>query len=140
MAVVFQQPERSAPASLLDRAGICVSVLCLVQCIALSLTIVLAPVVSLGFFGGDVFHRLLLAVIVPVGLAAFWLGYRSHRSRPLLLAGLAGLSLLLAAAVLEATVLSPLAASALTSVGGVTLIVAHWLNLRRRREICLRPR
>lgn len=140
MAVVFQQPERSVPASLLDRAGICVSVLCLVQCIALSLVIVLAPVVSLGFFGGDVFHRLLLAVILPVGVAAFWMGYRSHRRLGLLLTGLGGLAVVLAAAVLEATVLPPLAASALTSVGGVTLVVAHWLNLRSRRSLCMRPR
>lgn len=139
MAAVFKSPERSTQASLLDRAGICVSVLCLVQCLALSLVIVLAPVVSLGVFGSDLFHRLLLSIILPIGVAAFWMGYRRHGSLVLLLTGLAGLALVLAAAVLEATVLSPLAASAITSVGGVTLIVAHWLNLRRGRAVCLQP-
>jgi len=139
MAVVFKSPERLATGTILDRAGICVSVVCLVQCLVLSLALVLAPVVSLGIFGSDLFHRLLLAVILPLAIAAFWLGYRSHRSLALLLTGLAGLALVLAAAVLEATVLSPLAASALTSAGGVTLVVGHWLNLRRRRSVCLRP-
>lgn len=139
MAVVFKSPERIAQASLLDRAGICVSAVCLVQCFVLSLAIVLAPMMSLGIFGSDLFHRLLLALILPLSVGAFWLGYRSHRSLALLLTGLAGLGLVLSAALLEATVLSPLAASALTSIGGVTLIAAHWLNLRRRRSVCLRP-
>ncbi len=139
MAVVFNPPERATRASLLDRAGICVSAVCLVQCLVLSLAIVLAPMMSLGIFGSDLFHRLLLLLILPLSLGAFWLGYRSHRSVGLLLAGMAGLALVLAAAFLEATVLPPLAASALTSAGGITLIVSHWLNLKKRRRVCLRP-
>lgn len=139
MAAVFKSPERIKQASLLDRAGICVSAVCLLQCLMLSLAIVLAPMMSLGIFGSDLFHRILLGVILPVGVGAFWLGYRSHRSLALFVAGLIGLGLVLAAAVLEATVLSPLAASALTAVGGVTLIVSHWINLRRRRLACMRP-
>ncbi len=139
MAVVFTSPDRVKRASLLDRAGICVSAVCLLQCLVLSLAIVLAPMMSLGIFGSDLFHRILLAVILPVGVGAFWLGYRAHRSLALLLTGLTGLGLILAAAVLEATVLSPLAASGVTSMGGVMLIVGHWLNLRRRRLVCMRP-
>lgn len=140
MAAVLHAPERTTQAKLLDRAGICVSAICLVQCVTLSLAIVLAPMMSLGIFGSDLFHRLLLLLILPVSIGAFWIGYRSHRNLALLLTGLAGLGLVLAAAVLEATVLTPLAASALTSAGGVTLIVAHWLNLRLRRRVCVRPR
>lgn len=139
MAAVFTSPERVKRASLLDRAGICVSAVCLLQCLVLSLAIVLAPMLSLGIFGSDLFHFLLLAVILPLGAAAFWMGYRSHQSLALLLTGLTGLGLVLAAAVLEATVLSPLAASGVTSIGGVMLIVGHWLNLRRRRLVCMRP-
>lgn len=139
MAAVFKSPESHAHASLLDRAGICVSAVCLVQCLVLSLAIVLAPMVSLGIFGSDVFHRLLLLLILPLSLGAFWLGYRSHGSLRLLAAGMTGLALVLAAAFLEATVLPPLAASALTSAGGITLIVSHWLNLKKRRRVCLRP-
>lgn len=138
MAVVCKSHETATRTSLLDRAGICVSAVCLVQCFMLSLAILLAPVMSLGVFGSDLFHRLLLLLIVPVGIGAFWLGYRAHGSFGLLLAGLAGLALVLAAAFLEATVLPPLAASGLTSAGGVILIIGHWLNLRRRKSICLR--
>lgn len=136
MAAAFRPADRNVFGALLDRAGICVSAICLVQCLTLALAVVLAPFASLGVLGSDVFHRLLLLLIVPLSLAAFGLGYRSHRSLTLLLMGLAGLAILLASAVLEATVLPPLAAAALTSVGGLVLITGHWLNLRRRRGAC----
>jgi hypothetical protein len=139
MAAVFHSTERTARTAFLDRAGICVSAVCLAQCIALSLAIVLAPMMSLGIFGSDLFHRLLLLLILPLSVGAFWLGYRSHRSLGLLIAGLSGLCLVLAAAFLEATVLPPLGASALTSAGGLILIVSHWLNMKLRRRACLRP-
>lgn len=140
MAVVFRDTDEARTGSSLDRAGICVSAVCLAQCVALTLAIVLAPVVSLGFFGSDLFHRLLLILIVPVSLSAFVMGYRAHGHVGLLLAGAGGLLILLLAAFLEATVLTPLAASLLTSIGGVVLIAAHWFNLRQRRSICLQPR
>lgn len=140
MAVVFRASDQARTGSLLDRAGICVSAACLAQCVALTLAIVLAPVVSLGFFGSDLFHRLLLMVIIPISLSAFVMGYRAHGQAGVLVAGVIGVLILLLAAFLEATVLPPLAASFLTSIGGVVLIVAHWLNLRQRRGICLQPR
>lgn len=139
MAVVFKSTEQASRTSLLDRAGICVSAVCLVQCLVLSLAILLAPFMSLGIFGSHLFHRLLLLPILPLAIGAFWLGYRSHGSRRLLLVGLMGLGLVLLAAILEGAVLSPLAASGLTSAGGLTLIIGHWFNLRRRRSMCLRP-
>lgn len=139
MAAVFRTPPRSAADHLLDQAGIGISVVCLIQCIALSVTIVLAPFVSLGVFGSDLFHRILLALIIPVSATAFILGYCGHgRASPLLLGG-AGLVVLVGAAVLEAFGLAPLAASLVTSIGGLLLIVAHWQNLRQRRCASLRP-
>lgn len=132
--------EHATSGHLLDRAGICVSALCLVQCLALSLAIVLAPMMSLGPLGSDTFHRVLLALIVPLSFGAFWSGYRDHRHGVVLALGAVGVALVLAAAVLEATVLSPLAASGVTSLGGCALIVAHGWNLRLRRAWRSRPR
>jgi hypothetical protein len=118
---------------LLDRAGICLSLVCLVQCLLLSVTLVFAPFISLGIFGSEAFHRLLLALIVPLGLVAFASGFRRHRSLPLLAAGLVGLALVVTAAMFEGGALSPLAASGVTSLGGLLLVLGHWFNLRKRR-------
>jgi len=139
MAAVFRNPDNTAHESLLDRAGILVSSICLVQCIALTVVILAAPVVSLGFFGSDWFHRMLLLLILPISLAAFVWGYRAHRHAGPVLAGALGVMLLLLAATLEYIGLHPLAASLLTSAGGLVLIAAHWRNLRCRRGRCPHP-
>jgi len=139
MAAVLRSSSMSNADQLLDRAGIGISVVCLIQCIALSVTIVLAPFVSLGVFGSDGFHRLLLALIVPVSATALALGYRGHRRVGPLLVGVAGLAVLVSAAFLEAYGLPPLRASLVTSIGGLMLIAAHWQNLRARRCASVRP-
>jgi Flp pilus assembly protein TadB len=139
MAAVLRSSSPSTADHLLDRAGIGISVVCLIQCIALSVTIVLAPFVSLGVFGSDLFHRILLALIVAVSAAAFTLGYRGHRRASPVVVGFAGLTVLVSAAFLEAYGLPPLRASLVTSIGGLLLIAAHWQNLRARRCARLRP-
>lgn len=125
--------KNTAVSRLLDRLGICASAACMVHCVALTLMVLVAPVLSAGIFDSEWFHALLLLFIVPVGAMAFWAGYLSHGRRRLLLAGISGLFILVLAAVLEMSLLPPLAAAALTSVGGIMLISAHWGNLRCRR-------
>src|SRR5690625_6421469 len=101
-------------ADLLDKLGMSASVACAVHCLVLSVLLVMAPVVSLGVFGSEWFHLVFLLLVVPVGAVAFWSGYRIHRQRRLLLAGSIGLIIIGFAALLEISVLPPLAASALT--------------------------
>ncbi len=139
MAAVLDRKNEDSKGVALDRAAICVSGLCLVQCLVLPLVLVLTPLMSLGFLGEELFHVVLLALIVPVSLAAFALGYRVHRNRQMFFPGLVGLVVIILAAILEGSVLGALGTALLTSLGGMLLIVGHWLNLRRRREACLRP-
>ena len=139
MAVVFKSNQEARTGTTLDRMAICVSAACMAQCLLLPVLVVLTPLVSVGFLADELFHLFLLAVIVPISLMAFGLGYRTHRNTTMLIPGLIGLSLIIAAAVLEATVLSTLAVAVLTSLGGVFLIAGHWLNLRQRRSVCMQP-
>lgn len=136
MAAVVEPKNRDRKGVVLDRLAICVSGLCLVQCLLLPVLVILTPLMSLGIFGEEIFHLALLGLIVPVSLAAFALGYRVHRNRQMLIPGLAGLVVVILAAVFEHD-MSALGTALLTSFGGVLLITGHWLNLRRRREACL---
>lgn len=132
-AVLNQQRDNDLPVSWLDRLGIGVSAFCLLQCLALPLVLVLAPTTSAGFLSHEVFHLVLLAVIVPISGLAFTLGFLRHRNRRMWIPAGAGLAFLLLAAWLEQRhALPPLAIAAVTSAGGVCLIVGHWLNLRCR--------
>ncbi len=139
MAAVIKPPvPEVAAGSVLDRAGIFVSAFCLVQCLVLPVLLLASPLTSLGFLGHEAFHLVLLAVIVPVSVGAFSLGYRVHRNRTMLIPGLAGLALIAFAAVFGHDLLGNLGSALLTSVGGLLLITGHWINLRRRRQCALR--
>ena len=138
MAAVFESKAPAPEGDRLDQAAICLSAACLVHCLALPVLMVLAPWISLGVFGEKWFHLALVVVVAPISLFAFRMGLRQHGSRGMLLPGLSGLSLVVMAAVMEfAHIGSHELAAALTSVGGILLIIGHWRNLRGRR--CLRP-
>ncbi len=139
MAVVFKPNQEAKTGAALDRVAICASAACMAQCLLLPVMIVITPMISVGFLADETFHLLLLAIIVPVSLVAFGLGYRTHRNNTMLVPGLIGLALVVAAAILEATVLDALAVALLTSLGGMFLIAGHWLNLRERRNVCMQP-
>ena len=139
MAVVFKSDQQAKSGAALDRLAICVSAACLVQCLLLPVLVVATPLISLGFLADDLFHLVLLLVVVPISLMAFTLGYRLHRNTSMLVLGGIGLVLVVMAAVFEATVLHGLAAALTTALGGVFLIAGHWVNLRQRRRVCLQP-
>ena len=140
MSAVLKSNTEVVTGSTLDRAGICVSIVCLVQCLMLPVLVVVSPLTSLGFFGEEVFHLLLLTLILPISLIAFTLGYRSHRNRSMLVPGLTGLAIVAAATLFGHEWLSPLATALTISLGGLLLITGHWLNLRLRRQYCVQPR
>ncbi len=133
MAAVLEPKSCSARSHRLDQAAICLSAACLVHCLGVPMLLVFAPWMTLGVLGEEWFHLGLVAFVVPLSLLAFHLGYRRHGRRGMLLPGLVGVSLVALAAGLEVTHLVGHATSAaLTSVGGISLIVGHWLNLRGR--------
>lgn len=133
MAAVLE-PKSCRPGSRrLDQAAICLSAACLVHCLGVPLLLVLAPWMTLGVLGEEWFHLGLVAFVVPLSLLAFHLGFRQHGQRAMMLPGLAGVTLVALAAGLEVGhLVGHTVSAALTSVGGILLIVGHWLNLRGR--------
>ncbi|MEE4329707.1 MAG: MerC domain-containing protein, partial [Wenzhouxiangella sp.] len=138
MAAVLPSEKRSVD-TMIDRAGICVSTLCLIQCLLLPIIVIAVPALSVPFLDSEAFHLLLLGLILPVGIIAFYLGYRVHANRATIVIGLTGLGVVLLTAILGHDHLSPIASALWTSLGGVLLISAHLLNLHHRRRVCLGP-
>lgn len=139
MSALLSSETAAAPASLADRLGICVSALCLVQCLALPVLLVAAPAASL--WRGEVVHLALLAVVIPVSVVAFAGGYRVHRDARVLWPAAAGLVLLAGAAALDLMALAgPWMVAAVSIPGAAALIGAHLANLRLRRRACLHSR
>ncbi len=139
MSAALKQDNNGRMAVSLDRLSVCVSAACLVQCLVLPVLLIALPIASLGFFGDEIFHLLLLAVILPLSTLAFLLGWNFHRNTSMLVPGIAGLVSLMLAASLGHDVLGNWGETFLTVLGGILLISGHILNLRSRRRACVRP-
>jgi hypothetical protein len=119
----------------LDGAGIAISVLCLLHCLALPILVALVPAIDayLPVKDDHVVHVWLLAIAAPVSIAALGLGARSLGVGRWLALGSLGLAAMLLG------VVYPFAAAGeriVTAVGVTLLAAAHfgnWTGLHRRR-------
>lgn len=138
MSAVLPTENFRAPAGITDRLGICISALCLVQCLALPVLLVAAPAVAL--WRGELVHLTLLAAVIPVSILAFGRGVRVHRQARVLWPAAGGLLLLTGAAAVDLMELAgPWSVAGISVVGAALLIGAHLGNLRLRRRVCLQP-
>jgi hypothetical protein len=115
--------------TLLHRAGMALSGLCLVHCLLLPLLVAAAPVMLLaavptGWLASEWFHAALIAPVVLVSGPALW---RCGGVR-------AGV-LVAALAALTGGLFAPSEAweTGLTVTGALSLLAAHWLTLRQRK-------
>lgn len=116
-----------------DRIGIVLSSLCAIHCLATPLLILLLPVMG-EFFHAEWVHILMAVVILPVGLFAFWSGYKHHRQVKVLSLGVLGLAMICAASVLPHEWVEVMEHDVVTIIGSFVLITAHVLN--RRACLC----
>ncbi len=131
MTTMAGTDKRTAPTGWLDRLGIGISAFCLLQCLALPLALTVLPVAGVGLVSHEAFHLVLLALIAPVSVLAFGLGFLRHRNVRMWVPAGAGLALLTVAVLLEHShTVGPVWIAAITSAGGIALITGHVLNLR----------
>ena len=119
--------ERST--NIIESAAMSASLLCLIHCLALPLLLLLLPGILGLFAQSEAFHYAALAFVVPSAFAAFWLGYRRHRSLPPALLGFCGVICLVIA------LLPGLAEGEelwITVVGSLLLVTGHVMNWRLR--------
>ncbi|WP_250462261.1 MerC domain-containing protein [Microbulbifer litoralis] len=109
-----------------DTAGMLISGLCLVHCLATPLLLALGGAGVLGtVLEGEFFHLALLGPVLLLALYSFPAACRHHRRPAVMISGLSGLLILVLALGLEGR--WELFASA---VGACLLIGAHWRNRR----------
>lgn len=114
----------------LDAVAIGLSSLCMIHCVAS-----LAGLFAIGLlsvFGRveEVFHLVMLAIIVPVSLLAIGIGYRRHRRLSVLVPGVFALSGLCLLTVFESAMHGTLWEPVLTTLIGIALVATHVGNIR----------
>jgi hypothetical protein len=120
----------------LDGAAIGLSGLCLLHCLALPFFVGALPM--LMPFTESHLHAQMLYFAVPLSVVAIGIGYARHRNSNVVLAAVAGMSLLVLGATVAHGSLGIVADRLFTIGGSIVLAAAHlWNGLLSRRHRCL---
>ena len=117
-----------------DRFAIGISMACVIHCFFAPSLIVM----SYGFLSfsvdSEIVHLVLLLTTIPISLFALGLGYKNHKVLLYLLIGIAGLSVLTVAFLLEDVFSQPLERF-MTSLGASIIALSHFKNYKKCKEI-----
>lgn len=122
------QAQEALPDAALDRAGVALSLVCLIHCLAAPLAMSALPALAWAL-PESVFHIALLVLVLPVGVLAFARGYRRHGDLAVLLTGATGLTLLVGGTLLAHRI-GHVAETLVVVAGTLTLAWAHLRNWR----------
>lgn len=121
----------------LDKFAVSTSAICAIHCLCLPLLLVVFPALGATIFGQESFHVMLLWLVIPLSFVALTLGCRKHKSRLVVLFGLTGLTLLIAAATLGHDLLGENGERVITLFGAVSIAFGHLRNYALcRRAAC----
>ncbi|MFM6928414.1 MAG: MerC domain-containing protein [Bdellovibrio sp.] len=112
-----------------DKIGIFLSTLCAIHCLVTPLLVLVLPVLGQAFEASWV-HWVMAVVILPVGVFAFWSGYKHHQQGKVFTLGILGLSLVAAGSILPHEMVEIWEHDMVTILGSILLVIAHVLNRR----------
>lgn len=107
----------------------------MLHCLAMPVLIIAIPVMSSTFLADEAFHRFLVWFVLPVSLAALFMGCRRHLDVIVCLCGGLGLFVLISIAYFGHDLLGESGERIATVVGGVILAAGHIRNYRLCRRV-----
>ena len=108
-----------------DKIAIGLSIACAAHCLLMPTFVLALPLFFSSQLDNELFHRLMLWVIVPVSLYALASGYHNHKKIPIFYLGLAGILMLISAVTIEEIFLGE---ELITLLGSIIITLAHFLN------------
>ena len=116
-----------------DYTSISLVGICAVHCFLTPVALILFPVVGSTFLFEEIFHELMLFLVIPASIVAIFLGCRRHKDLNVIMLGILGLCLLLAGAF----VATGYKGSTLTLIGAFIMICGHLRNFKLcKRDGC----
>ena len=118
---------------LTDYTSLSLAGICAVHCFLAPVALIFFPVVGSTLLFEEIFHELILLLVVPASVVAIFLGCRRHKDFKVIMLGVVGLCFLVAGT-FAATVYQD---SALTFVGAFIMASGHLRNFRLcRKDSC----
>lgn len=109
-----------------DRLGISASVICIIHCLLTPALVAISPVLA-NYFSDQMFHAIVVIIVVPVAVLALWRGYLLHRKKSVLYNGSIGIALIFAALYMGH---GHHMETSLMIIAGIILSMAHYRNLK----------
>ena len=111
-----------------DKFAISLSAVCAAHCFFVPALLVLFSNFESIQYDNELIHFLFLLVTVPISFFALMLGLKNHKKPLFFVAGLAGLSILIAALILGEARLGELGEKLVTLFGSIIVVFAHFKN------------
>ena len=135
-----------------DKLSICLSLCCILHCIALPVVIILIPSISSFWINDENVHIFLVLLAVPISLFAMLKSLKKHNNYKCIVLAVLGLLLLVAAIFMhdiglngehvqeehghdEHSGIGETLETIFTVTGGLVLLGAHLLNIRIRQKL-----
>ena len=117
-----------------DRAAIGLSLLCAIHCLATPLAIVLIPSLAALPLEGETFHLWMVILVIPTSIFALTMGCKKHKRHRVAILGGIGLSILIAALLVEGFESGEILEKVLTVIGAAFIAAGHLWNFRLCRD------
>lgn len=113
-----------------DKLAMGLSLLCVLHCLALPIFIIVFPSITYASASDELFHQLMLMVILPVSIAVLAMGLRHHKDITVFAIGLVGLLILTGTALIDHEHMTEWLEVSLTVLGSSIIAYAHFRNAR----------
>lgn len=115
----------------LDKVGMCTSLICMIHCLSIPLFIILGFDTALRFFDQEWVELMIITTAFIIGMISFLGGFMKHRQHFIPVLFVAGFLLI----VNGESVLNEWTSVSLSVAGALVIGYAHFQNLRWRRHV-----
>jgi hypothetical protein len=119
-----------------DKAAFSLSFICTLHCLAMPFAVALLPTLAAVNLEDEAFHLWMIIAVIPTSLLALSMGCKKHRDFRVPILGIAGLILLIIAALFGHDLLGENGETAVTLLGASIIAASHLLN----HQLCQQSR
>ena len=121
------------PEHVADGVSVSLSVLCVIHCLALPVMATILPSLLAMPFSDERFHIWLVCAVIPISTYALTMGCKKHKNYQIWIPGVAGMAVLLTAA-LGGDVIGENLERVFTLIGAGIIALSHYWNFTLCRE------
>ena len=118
-----------------DKVAASLSIICVLHCLFMPAFLIVSTGIFAFSIDNEIIHYSILFFAVPVSLFALNRGYKNHKIKNLFFIGITGILILFAAIMLPDSAYQEQLEKALTVLGSILVVYAHYKNYKTCKKI-----